>query len=201
MHVGFVHCYCCTTLVRQLGQPLVPVSAVVEYRVGDRMHRRLRGYKDAPVPGVRRAYAEELAAMAERWLGDHGDELVDRLGGPWDAVATVPSSCRPRGSPVDAVVGRIPSLEGRRLPLLERGPGDLDHLAASPRGFVLRPAAVGGHLAGQRVLVVDDTLSTGARAQSAVAAVRSGGASSVGILVLGRVIAPARRSTSPGRGR
>ena len=188
LHAGFTHCYCCITVVRQLGQPLAPVVAVAEYRVGDRMHRRLRGYKDAPVSEVRRERVEALAGMAERWLLGHCDRLAERFGGAWDAVATVPSSCRPGSSPVDAVVRRVPSLEGCRVPMLERGPGRLDHLEASPRGFVLRPGVDRAWLAGRRVLVVDDTFSTGARAQSAVAAIRSGGATVVGILVLGRVM-------------
>ncbi len=107
LRIGYARCYCCMTLVRQLGQPLAPVEAVVEYRVGDGMHRRLRGYKDAPVVEVRRARVDELAAMAGLWLSGHHDRLVDRFGGTWDAVATVPSSCRP-GSPVDVVVDGSP---------------------------------------------------------------------------------------------
>ncbi len=187
LRIGYTHCYCCMTLVRQLGQPLAPVEAVVEYRVGDGMHRRLRGYKDAPVADVRRERVEELAGMAGRWLWGHRDRLADRFGGTWDAVATVPSSCRP-GSPVDVVVRRVAVLDDRHVPVLERGPDPLDHLVASPRGFVVRAGVDRAGLAGRRVLVVDDTFSTGARAQSAVAAIRSAGAVVVGILVLGRVM-------------
>ena len=38
-------------LVRHLQMPLVPLVAVRRVPIGDGLHRRLRGYKDAPVAG------------------------------------------------------------------------------------------------------------------------------------------------------
>ena len=45
-------------------------------------------------------------------------------------------------------------------------------------------------LAGLPVLVFDDSVTTGARAQSAAAALRLAGARVVGILAVGRALAP-----------
>jgi orotate phosphoribosyltransferase len=59
---------------------------------------------------------------------------------------------------------------------------------AARRGFELADGVERGRLEGRRVLVVDDTVITGSRAQSAAAALRIHGAHVVGILVLGRVV-------------
>ena len=195
---GYTCCYCCSTLVRQLRLPLAPVVAMAEYRLGDLMHGRLRGYKDAPVAEVRRDHARRLAGLAVPWLEAHGRCLVERFGAEWDVVASVPSSCRPSGPPVDAVVSRIPVLSSRLRPVLVRGPDPLGHLVASRRGFELQASADRLGLRGRSVLVVDDSITTGARAQSAAAAIRLGGVEVVGILVLGRVVAHAGPS-GPGR--
>ena len=140
-HAPFAHCFCCATLVRQLEMPLTPVVAMVDYRVGDRIHRRLRGYKDAPVAEVRQACAAALVTMVRSWMAVHREALESRFGGPWEVVATVPSSTRPDGAPVDALVARVPDLAARHRPLLMRGPEPTGHLLATRRGFELTPAA------------------------------------------------------------
>ena len=139
-HARFAHCFCCATVVRQLQMPLTPVVAVTEYRVGDRMHRRLRGYKDAPVAEVRQACTTDLAGMVGRWMAANRARLDRRFGSRWDLVATVPSSARPDGVPVDALVARVPDLAGRHRRLLVRGPEPTDHLRAARMGFELAPA-------------------------------------------------------------
>jgi adenine/guanine phosphoribosyltransferase-like PRPP-binding protein len=61
----------------------------------------------------------------------------------------------------------------------------VDHKLADDDAFTVRR-----RLSGERVLVVDDTLTTGARAQSAASALRLNGASAVAAIVVGRVIDP-----------
>jgi predicted amidophosphoribosyltransferase len=170
--------------------PLAPVTAVTSYRVGDEMHRLLRGYKDATPAEARSAFAARLAGLVRRWVADHGDRLLARTGGPWDLVTGVPSSHRP-GTPVDVLLRAVPVLAQKHRPLLVRGTEPTDHLIASRRGFaVTSDADVGSRARGDRVLVVDDSFTTGARAPSAVAAVRAGGFQVAGVLVVGRVVAP-----------
>jgi predicted amidophosphoribosyltransferase len=187
-HPGFALCYCCATLVRQLRLPLVPVVAVVEYRTGDRLHRLLRGYKDAPVAEARTACADTLAGLVTAWWATNGPPFPRPAGPPFDLVATVPSSHRPVGAPVDALVARVPVLARHHRSLLVRGPDPVDHLRAARRGFVPAAGCRGGVLAGRRVLVVDDSVTTGARAQSAAAALRAAGATVSGVLCVGRVV-------------
>jgi hypothetical protein len=169
--------------------PLVPLVAMASYRGGDDLHRRLRGYKDASEAEVRSDLTCRLGAMAQRWLVDHGAALGRRFG-RWDPVVTVPSSTRPAGSSVDRLVGAVPVLADRMVAgVLVRGPAALDHLVADRRGFVV-DGKVAPLVVGRRALVVDDSVVTGARAQSAVAALRSAGVEVAGVLVVGRAVAP-----------
>jgi hypothetical protein len=168
--------------------PLVPVVAVAEYRIGDRQHRLLRGYKDAPVGEARRRYTGQLTTATASWLMANQARVVRRLGAGWEVVATVPSSCRPGGPPIDAVVLGVPGLGDRLRPLLVRGPETTGHLSASRRGFALRSGTDLDLIRSSPVLVVDDTMTTGARAQSAAATLRLHGVPVVGVLALGRVV-------------
>jgi adenine/guanine phosphoribosyltransferase-like PRPP-binding protein len=177
--------------------PLTPVVAVADYWIGDDMHRHLRGYKDAPVGEARRAHVEQLTALIDDWLVRHRRRLSGRFGSGWDVVATVPSSCRPRGAPVDALVSGVVELRRRWLPLLIRGEEAIDHLIASRHGFEVEASVDRAWLRRRRVLVVDDTIITGARAQSAAATLRLSGAAVAGILVVGRGLAPVA-GTAPG---
>jgi adenine/guanine phosphoribosyltransferase-like PRPP-binding protein len=167
--------------------PLVPLTAVASFRVGDAMHRRLRGYKDAPVAEARAAYRERLAAMLDAWLAAGRTPPPATGAGCWDTLVTVPSSSRPAGAPVEAVISAVPSLARLHRPLLVRGPEPTGHLRAARRGFSLRSGTDTDRLRTLTALVVDDSVVTGARAQSAAAALRLAGARVVGVVALGRL--------------
>ncbi len=188
---GFDDCYCCHHVRRQLGLPLVPVVTVTDYMVGDPLHRLLRGYKDGPSAPVRSLRARAVAARVGEWLARGGDRLVERLGG-WDLVTVVPSVRRAGAAPAEALVILVPQLAACYRPLLVRGPAPTDHLLAARYGFVLAPGVERDWLRGQRVLIFDDSLTTGARAQSAAFTLRRAGGLAVGVLAVGR----ARRASS-----
>jgi hypothetical protein len=196
---GFALCFCCKTIVGSLQMPLAPVASVTSYRVGDSVHRLLRGYKDAPVAESRRLCATALSSLVETWLSAHHDRLSARFGPPWSAVVAVPSSRRP-GAPVDVLAAMVPHLARWHRPLLVGGRGPMDHLQADRHGFEVAPDVDREWLRGRRTLVFDDSLVTGARVQSAVAALRSGGACVVGALVVGRVISSYPGVTDVGLG-
>jgi len=187
-HSDFAFCYCCQTLVRQLQMPLAPVMVVTDYRIGDPMHRRLRGYKDAHASEARQMFSTALARLVGPWLATHHDRLVRRFGSGWDTVVTVPSTHRPTGARVDAVVAMVPELSLRHRTLLERGPEVTDHLRAARKGFAVIGTVDRAWLKRRIVLVFDDTITTGARAQSAVAALRIAGARVVGVVAVGRAV-------------
>jgi hypothetical protein len=87
--------------------------------------------------------------------------------------------------PLETAVTRVGALASLYAPLLVRGPAHVDHNRADDRAF-----SVACRLHGERVLVLDDTLTTGARLQSAVSALRLNGASAAAGVAVGRVIDP-----------
>ncbi|HEY4929251.1 MAG TPA: hypothetical protein VIH95_08860 [Acidimicrobiales bacterium] len=123
------------------------------------------------------------------WMTVHSCLLVDRFG-PWSVVTTVPSTRRIGPAPAEALVDGVPSLADRHLRLLGRGRGRLDHLEAARDGFAPLAGVDRSGLDRLPVLVFDDSVTTGSRAQSAAAALRLVGARVVGIVVVGRALAP-----------
>jgi hypothetical protein len=167
----------------QLRLPLVPVTAVSVAGRRGTVARRLRAYKDAPV-GERRAEAlVRLVDLVDRWMAAGG-----RV--PAGPVVTVPSTARPGPPPVDRLVAAVPSLAARWCPdALAVGPTPTGHLGASRDGFRLGQRA-GDRLreaGGGTAVVVDDAYTTGARAQSAAACLRTAGIRVTGILVVARL--------------
>ena len=187
---GYGRCFCCATVAAHLGMPLVPVVSMTTYQLGDEMHRTLRRYKDDPSASTRHRAVDRCATMLAAFVDGHRRGIEALSGGPWDTVVTVPSSTTPGRSPVDAVVSEVGSLAVAHCRLLVRGPGPLDHLHPSRSGFVVDPQVDLATLGRHRALVVDDSYTTGARAQSAATALRLVGMRVGAILALGRVVAP-----------
>jgi predicted amidophosphoribosyltransferase len=195
---GFDHCYCCGTIQAQLGSPLAPVATTTDYVVGDANHRLLRGYKDGPTPALCDLRARAVARRVGGWLDDHADVVASWLD-RCDVVTAVPSSHRGGVNPAGSLAGLVPQLAARYRPLLERGPAPVGHLRAARNGFVVAGGVDGDWLRRQRALVFDDSLTTGARAQSAAFALRRAGAAVVGILAVGRACRrTGRRGSSSG---
>ncbi len=199
-------CWCCRRLERQLGEPVPPVVPVCLYRPGDAVHATLRGYKDAVSAQARDHHAARLAGAVADFLSVHGPCLV-RLAGAVDALCTVPalrhrgpagdgrasapgSGARPMHDVLLRALAAAPAISPAGTVLLVPGAEPVSHLHAAPGAFRLaappRP--------GTRVLLVDDTWTTGAHAGSAAAAVRAAGCSVAAVLVAGRVVQP---SASP----
>lgn len=84
---------------------------------------------------------------------------------------------------------RLAPLRGITMQALRPGSTPVTHLQASDTGYEVT-ADVTGHV----VLLIDDTLTSGARAQSAASALRLAGAVKVAVLVVGWVIEPSWNS-------
>lgn len=203
-------CWCCRHVSKALGRalPWPPVVPMSLYRPGDQLHAILRGYKDALASDGRRYFESKLIALVRAYFAWHGDCLLEATAG-WEAFCVVPSSTR-QGSPKDGLIrdgmhggrphgeifrhpleillGRSRVLESaEQLPLVA-GTGRAGHLAPDPNAFRV---GASGAVQGCRVLLVDDTWTTGAHAMSAVAALELGGATVAGVLVVGRMVNPA----------
>ena len=195
----------------------MPVTPAALAPRGGPLHRTLVAYKAAPTGFVR---AEASSRLADA-LGGCFSSLAHSEQVHADVVATVPSTGAGRPSwrgvhPLLAVVRRALDLAAHDsddlpdlLPLLERGPGALGHLRAAPDGFCVAAAGeVASRGALVRALVVDDLYTSGARAQSAAAALRDAGLEVVAIVPIGRLVtstdhrvpAPERRDRRVPRG-
>jgi hypothetical protein len=184
----------------RLNQALSMVLPVSLCPLPGPLYSVLLGYKEAPVAEVRSRYAGSVGDLFTDFLGHHKWCIFELLQGSPSLVLPVPSTSRPGPAPLD----RIPGLCGQVRdaleypfdgpPLwcpeaLERSAEPIGHMAAHPAAFEVaawaRPL-----VARNRIVLLDDTYVSGARAQSAAAALRRAGSSRVLIVPLGRVIRP-----------
>jgi predicted amidophosphoribosyltransferase len=184
---GYDICYSCTTVMQQVSQPTRNVLPISLYRLNSQLWHVLRYYKDGTGPSTE-LLAMQVAAIIARFTAQHLSCVAALLGGPPDLVSSVPSTrarSRQGQHPLETAVARVRALATSYAPLLRRGPAHVDHNIADDDAFV-----VSRRLSGERVLLFDDTLTTGARLQSAASALRLNGASAVAAVVVGRVIDP-----------
>jgi hypothetical protein len=118
-----------------------------------------------------------------QWIPDHEACLARQANTPqFDVVTAVPSaSNRADDHPLRAIVADIvgPTKE-RFADLVEVNPNVVQGREPSDDRWLCTD------LDGESVLLIDDTWTTGAHAQSAVAALRLAGAEKVATLVIGR---------------
>lgn len=179
-------CGSCAVTRAQVSRPAAVVVPVSLYRTSGPLWRVLRDYKDGD-PATRARLTRQLAAVLDRFTARHLPCVARLLGDAPVLVATVPST-RPeaRGRHrLETAVAAVPALAARHAPLLAPGPGAADHGQADDEAFT-----VARRLRGERVLLIDDTFTTGARAQSAASALSLNGAGPVAVLTVGRVIWP-----------
>jgi hypothetical protein len=159
------------------------------------------GYKEAPLAEERQRCAGQVDALCAWFLSDHARCVAAAAGqGLVDLVLPVPSTSRPGGSPLDRVNGLPAHVEEALAPtarwsplLLQRTRGTIGHMRPNAAAFAVPPSAR-STVAGARILLVDDTYVSGARAQSAAAALRRAGARATVIVPLGRLLRPDRSS-------
>ncbi len=165
---GYELCYSCDNSNQDSEDILVvPISISVHTGL---LHHHLRNYKDGS-PIQKSWSAARLAALLKLFLDYHLDSC---LGGPIEHVATVPSSHRdaPR-----TIVNQLSQFQGWPNPLeYSGGPGGYSQI------IVTRPVA------GQRVLLLDDTFTTGKSIFEAYRVLDEADARVVGPVVIGRHI-------------
>jgi len=153
--------------------------------VGFQLHYQLRNYKGAH-QDLAPDFTIKTAALLAYFLQLHGSCIAAAAGQPWDAITAVPSSTDRAGQhPLITAITMVPQLREQFEPLLQRGSVEVTHTVASDSGFAARRA-----LGGERILLIDDTLTSGARAQSAASALNNAGGKVVAIVPIGRVITP-----------
>ena len=178
---GYENCFPCNQ-ARQFLQrdvpKVVPISLEVE---GEQLHHALKGYKDDRDADVRDRFAYQLAALSELFWRRHVTCIE-----PFDAITTVPSSDR---NSFEAVVQRSHRLMELYQPLLTRAGPSATHQLDASKFSVQRD-----HVEGRRIVLVDDTFTSGATVFSAARVIRDAGGLVDFIVVIGRYI---KRSYRP----
>ncbi|HLY49564.1 MAG TPA: hypothetical protein VKR21_10240 [Solirubrobacteraceae bacterium] len=177
---GYQYCYACTR------QPnVIDVLAPISYSVGhEQLHHALASYKRLPAT-VGRRLSIQLAAVMWRYLVGHETCIAQAAGAAaFPIVTTVPSGdlLRGDGHPLRWIVAEVvgPTRDRYRELLKRSG------LQVPARSFAHEKYESAEQLSGQPVLLIDDTWTTGANAQSAAAALKAAGAGVVAALVIGR---------------
>jgi hypothetical protein len=177
---GYTRCYACANQAS-----LIDVVAPISYSVAhEQLHHALASYKRL-TGEVARRIGIQLAAVLWRYLDAHepcaaGAADVERF----PIVTTVPSGDRARDDrhPLRWIVGElVGQTRERHERLLRRSAVDVE-----TRAFDGGKYAALRSLNGEPVLLIDDTWTTGANAQSAAAALRAAGAGPVAAVVIGR---------------
>jgi hypothetical protein len=177
---GYAHCYACAH-----GELMLDAMAPISYSIArEQLHHALASYKRLNGEVARRLGAS-LAAVLWRFLSEHEQCVARAAGTPaFELVTTVPSGdpARDEEHPLRWIVGELVGpTRDRYLRLLRRSGVEVQPRAFSPQKFVAT-APVGG----RSVLLIDDTWTTGASAQSAAAALKIAGAGQTAAVVIGR---------------
>ena len=195
-------CFACRIVGRRLRLPLAPVVPVRLCPLPGPLYGVLLGYKEAPVSEARRRFSSIVRRLLREFLLAEADRVESSVGGRVDLALPVPSSSRPGPAPLARVEGLgadvVSALFGVRWApgLLCRDPGPdgsgaLGHMRPDATAFCLDDS-VHPVIVGKRVLLLDDTYVSGARAQSAAAALHLAGVRASVIVPLGRVLRPDR---------
>jgi len=189
---GYPTCWRCsqTASVDGVADLVVPLTYAVG---GSQSAAMLRHYKDDPHPGTRFQHLRIINWLLYVGIALHRPCI--------EAVAEQPVTCRLA----------IPSLRGRSglhpfvalardmaatdpSPQLIAAPQATEDRIINAQQFRLMPSA---DLTGQHVLILDDTWTTGSRAQSAALTLRRAGARWISVLVVGRWLDPDFAGNAP----
>jgi len=183
---GFDRCFVCQSAygaTSGLADLVMPLT----YGVGGAQSGfLLRAYKDNPDARVRRQQGLVINWLLYLAILVHEECIGRRVGRAVDRRLSVPSG-RGRGGvhPFEVITRQMNAT--RDSPRLVASQPDTGERVVSADRFTL---ASGAELAGKHVLILDDTWTTGANAQSAVLAARRAGAAAVSVMVLGRWLRP-----------
>lgn len=183
---GWTTCYSCNDTISQVSRPVRLVVPISLYSIPSQLHHVLRNYKDDRDPVARAEFQFQIAALITRFLTDHANCIRAAGGSGWDVITTIPSSGGRAGPhPLESTIRKSSLLVSQFQALLAPGPAKMHHNQARDDGFTIQDS-----VQGRSVLLVDDTFTTGARAQSAASGLQLAGARVVAIVPVGRVIHP-----------
>ena len=175
----YEECWSCRQIEERLGQPLTPITPISLAVDGTPVYTALKQYKGHHEPTARRQQLR-LAGLIGIFLRHH-TRCIAVEG--FDAVAAVPSLQGRDGlHPLVTTLGLIGSLRPAIINALSPGTGRVARNSPSMDAYLTRHDLV----VDRRILLVDDTYTTGAHLHSAAASLISAGAREIYPLVVGR---------------
>jgi predicted amidophosphoribosyltransferase len=170
-------------------------ALAVSYSIAfGQLHTALAQYKRRTGPAAA-ALRLQLAAVLWRFLRAHEPCLARHAGVErFELVTTVPSGHQARDAthPLPRIVGElVGDTRDRYRRLLARS-----GTAVEPRTVDCGKFNPAEDLAGEAVLLIDDTWTSGASVQSAAGALKTAGAGKVAVLVIGRHVSSEYRDNA-----
>jgi hypothetical protein len=186
---GYAICYPCSQHRAASGGQLIDVVVPIAYSIKGTQHaHNLIIYKADRPSNQARYYIASLGAI---FFVDHWACLTGAAGGSFTHVATVPSTKGRTGPhPLELILSRR-----TRLPAVAATP-NLSY-SSDDRDFHADRFTVDQPVPAARVLLLDDTWTTGARIQSLAHALKTAGAAAVVAVVLGRHVNPSYGAAKP----
>lgn len=183
---GFPTCYSCEQARSQVSHPCDLVVPISLYEVTSQLHHVLLHYKTDRYPHLHDQFGAHVVSLLAHFLATNGECIAQAAGKEWEIITTVPSSgVRAGQHPLVTAIKRVQRLKDQYVPLLQKGRAHISHNIASDNGYrLLEP------LDGERILLIDDTFTSGSRVQSAASRLSLGGGDVVAIVPIGRVITP-----------
>lgn len=181
----YTRCWSCHNSTESVNRPLKLIVPISLYRVGEQLHTVLKDYKRSPSERVRERHLYQVAAILHRFLREHARCIEQAAGGTWDTVTIVPSKqARAEPHPLENAIKLGKSLGPLYRALLAADqPETIDRVYGDIRGFKTIE-----DVTGRRILLIDDTFTSGATFQSAASRLALDRATVVAGVVIGRVI-------------
>ncbi|GLY13662.1 hypothetical protein Kisp01_06780 [Kineosporia sp. NBRC 101677] len=181
---GYTRCRPCSA---HAGQPVADRVGAAVYAVeGEQSHYMMRLYKQ-PHPDSDSKFVVSL--LLWNALSTHEDCLNRLTGRPprfWATVPSLPAKPAQRQHPLNMIAQAI--APGEQLQLIAQP-------TVAPRTLNADHYRSEHPVPGEHVLIIDDTWTTGAHAQSAALAVRAAGAEQISVLNIARYIKPSFTAT------
>lgn len=203
LNPNFTICWRCEENKTRLGgvtaDIVVPISLAVPGSSGveglGQLVHELYTYKDTTIPAQQTApFVWGLTTVLWRFLSIHQKCIMSAINLiNFDLIASVPSTSGRSGThPLEAI---IQSMYGTRYTnVLKTTQQQIERREASKERF-----EVNIDVTNKTILLIDDTWTTGAKAQSAAASLKRAGAGKVAVVVVGRYFRADPRLGPPGR--
>jgi hypothetical protein len=179
---GYEHGFRCAQQRKVIGvaDVVAPLTYAIERTQSGIL---LRHYKDNVSAAVRAQHARVIRRLLYLAIMKHQNCIETFVGQRVDMRVTVPSlNHRPGVHPFTAIAHAMGAVDDTR-PALVPAPRAVSDRIVSASQFAVVPKC---SLAGQHILILDDTWTTGSNTQSAALTLRQAGAHRVSVMVVGR---------------